>query len=79
MDYRMMTTTETLREHEERLSDAARARLAIEAVHRIRIRRKLRSAILQMLRLDGDSRELAAELAGLARRAERRLSGRACC
>ncbi len=79
MDYGLMTTEQALREHKERLDAAARRRQAAEAIQRRRIRSLLRKAILQTVRLDGTTRELATELAGLVRRAERRLSGRPCC
>ncbi len=79
MDYGLITTNQALREHEERLNAAARTRQAAEAYRRMRIRSNLRKAILETVRLDGSTRELATEFAGLVQRAERRLSGRTCC
>ena len=79
MDLILMSPREALREHAERLERAARARQAAEIHQRIRIRSRLRKAILETLKLDGSTQELAVEFSGLVRKAERRLSGRACC
>ena len=79
MDRLLMTPREASREHVERLQRATRARQALEAYHRMRIRGRLRKAILEAVRLDGTARELAVEFDGLVRSAERRLSGRPCC
>ena len=79
MDYLLMSPREALREHAERLQRAARARQASEVPHRMRIRGRLRKAILETVRLDGSARELAVEFSGLVRKAEHRLSGRPCC
>lgn len=79
MDRILTTPREALREHAERLQRAARARQASEIHHRLQIRSRLRKAILETVRLDGSTRELAVELDALIRKAERRLSGRPCC
>jgi hypothetical protein len=79
MDLLLMTPRETLREHGERLKRAEQSRRASEVSQRMRIRSRLRKAILETVRLDGGTRELAVELHGLVRSAERRLSGRPCC
>lgn len=79
MNRLLMTTKEALREHTERLERAERARQVSEVYRRMRIRGRLRKAILETVRLDGSAQELAVELHGLVRSAERRLSGRPCC
>ena len=79
MDLLLMTPRETLREHAKRLQRAEQSRLVSEVSQRIRIRSRLRKAILETLKLDGSTQELAVEFSGLVRKAERRLSGRACC
>ena len=79
MDLLLMTSREALREHGERLQRAARARQASEICQRMRIRGRLRKAILETVRLDGSTRELAAEFSGLVLKAECRLSERPCC
>ncbi len=78
MDLFLMTPREALREHGERLQRAARARQASEIYQRMRIRSRLRKAILETVRLDGSTRELAVEFSRLVRKAECRLSGRLC-
>jgi hypothetical protein len=79
MNHLFMTPRESTREHTERLQRALRTRQALEAYHRMRIRSRLRKAILETVRLDGSTRELAMELDGLIRKTEHRLSGRPCC
>jgi head-tail adaptor len=79
MNYLLMTPRESMREHAERLQEAARTRQEAEIHHRMRIRSRLRKAILETVRLDGSTRELAVEFTGLIQKAERRLSGRPCC
>ena len=79
MDLLLMTPREAQREHDNRLQKAARARQALAAYHRMRIRGRLRKAIMETVRLDGTTRELAMEFNGLIRKTERRLSGRPCC
>lgn len=79
MDHILMTPREALREHAERLQRAEQSRRVSEVSQRMRIRSRLRKAILETVRLDGGTRELAVELHGLVRNAERRLSGRSCC
>ena len=72
MDRLLLTPRQALREHNERLQKAERARQAVQAYRRLRIRSRLRKAILDMVRL-------AVEFSGLVRNTERRLSGRPCC
>ena len=79
MDLRLMTSRQALREHDERVQKAARSRQAVEAYQRMRIRSRLRKAILETIRLDGSTRELAIELAGLVQTTERQLTGGNCC
>lgn len=79
MDLFLMTPGEALREHTERLQRAEQSRRVSEVSQRMRIRGRLRKAILETVKLDGSTRELAVELNGLVRNAERRLSGRPCC
>ena len=79
MDLFLMTPEEALREHAERLQRAERSRRVFEISQRMRIRGWLRKAILETIRLDGSTRELAEELNGLVRKTERRFSGRPCC
>ncbi len=79
MDLLLVTPGEALREHAERLQRAEQSRRVSEVSQRMRIRGRLRKAILETLELDGSTQELAVEFSGLVRKAERRLSGRACC
>ncbi len=74
-----ITPQQTIREHEERLRRASEQRRAGEAVRRMRIRSQLNKAILESVRLDGTTRDLAMEFAGMVRHAERRLTGNSCC
>ena len=75
----LMTPGEALREHTERLQKAERSRRVSEASQRMRIRCRLRKAILEALRLEGSTQELQAEFSGLVRKTERQFSGRPCC
>ena len=75
----LMTPSEALRGHGERLQRAAYSRQASEVCQRMRIRNRLRKAILEALTLEGSTQELAAEFSGLVRKTERRFSGRSCC
>ena len=79
MVFLLMTPGEALREHTERLQKAEQSRRVSEASQRMRIRGRLRKAILETVRLDGNTRELVVEFSGLVRKAEHRLSGRSCC
>lgn len=66
------------REHAERLRNAARSRQSVEVARRLKIQSRLRKAIAEAVRLEGDTRELAAEFAGIVRCVERRLARRSC-
>jgi len=79
MDRILTTPRQVLREHAERLQRAERSRRVLEISQRMRIRGWLRKAILETVRLNGSTRELAEELNGLVRKSERRFSGRPCC
>jgi len=79
MDRILMTPREALREHADRLQRAARARQAAEIYQRMRIRGRLRKAIVETIKLEGSTQELAEEFSRLARSAEQRLSKRPCC
>ncbi|UCF10275.1 MAG: hypothetical protein JSW65_00915 [Candidatus Bipolaricaulota bacterium] len=79
MDLRLMTPRQSLREYSERLERAAIARRRVEIHQRMRVRNRLRKAILEIVKLDGKTPEVAVELNGLIRSVERRLSGRPCC
>lgn len=79
MDLLLMTPRQSLREHSDRLKRSAIARRTSEIQQRMRIRNRLRKAILETAKLDGQTRELAVELHALVQSAERRLSGRPCC
>ncbi len=79
MDRILMTPTFAIREHTERLQRAQRARQASEHHLRMKIRSRLRKAILETIEQEGSVRELAAEFASQVRIAERRLSRRPCC
>lgn len=74
-----MTPRMARREHEERLQRAARDRRAVEVAQRMRIQTRLRKAIQEAVRLNGGTAELAAEVSGMVRSVERRLSDCSCC
>jgi len=79
MDPILLTPKHALRQHDQRLRSAEDSRRIQEFTRRLRIRGLLRRAILEAVRLDGDTEGLVREVSGLVRSAERRLSGRPCC
>ena len=75
----LMTPEDAQRAYAERLRLTERNRRASEIQHRLRLRRQLRKAILETVRLEGGAQELETEFSGVIRSAERRMSGRPCC
>ena len=78
MDLRFMTVNDVLRDYSGRLERAAAARTAVEIRHRMRVRNRLRKAILEIVKLQGQTPDVAYELDALIRGAECRLGERPC-
>lgn len=73
MDLRFMIANEGLRDYAERLERAASARTVAEIHYRMRARTRLRKAIQDIVKLGGESHDVASELNGMIRSAECRL------
>jgi len=78
MDLRLTTVNEVSRDYSRRLERAAAARTAAEIRHRMRVRNRLRKAILEVVKLRGETPDVACELKRLIRGAECRLGERPC-
>jgi hypothetical protein len=74
-----LTPRDVKREYTLKLQDTEARTLASDVKKRLRLRRRLRRAIEDMVRIEGGTDPLAREFAVLIRSAKVRLNGRACC
>jgi len=75
----LLTPEDVVRAYTERLKSMEGNRRTSEIRHRLRLRRRLRKAILEAARLEGGAQQLAMEFSGLIRSAKHRVTGRPCC
>jgi len=78
MDGRM-TLQDVQREYALRLRDGETRAQAANLRCRLRLRRQLHRAIEEVVRIEGRTEPVAQEIAGLIRKTETQLGGRACC